>query len=246
MRNVKLTLSYDGTHFYGWQIQSEGRTVQGVVEDCLGVMLKGKVRINGSGRTDTGVHALAQVANFRTSSDIECDGFMRGLNSLLSEDVRITGVDDEVDDFDARRSAVSRRYRYLIYNGKVPSPFLRNYAWHVKKQIDVDAVNEAGAALLESHDFSSFIGGKNETNTSVRDVIDFGAERLNGDFVSIEIEANAFLRHMVRNIVGTLMDVGWGKMGTGEFRDIINARDRGAAGITAPPQGLYLVEVTYP
>ncbi len=246
MRNIKLTISYDGTHFYGWQMQSRERTVQGVIEDCLGIMLKGKVRITGSGRTDAKVHALAQVANFKTESGIDCGSFLRGLNSLLPGDVRITGVEDEEEGFNARRSALSRRYRYLIYNGKVPSPFLRNYAWSLFSRLDVDAVTGAGSMLLGSHDFSSFVGGKNETGSTVRDVKDFRAERLNGDFISIEIEANAFLRHMVRNIVGTLVDVGWGKIGSGEFGDILNARDRGAAGITASPQGLYLVEVRYP
>jgi tRNA pseudouridine38-40 synthase len=246
MRNVRLTISYEGTHFYGWQVQSEERTVQGLVEDRLGVMLKSRVRITGSGRTDTGVHALSQVANFRTSSEIGCDAFMRGLNSLLPGDVRITGVADVGEDFNARRSALSRRYRYLIYNGVVPSPFLRNFAWHIRNPLDVDAMGDAGAVLLGSHDFSSFVGGKNETESTVRNVIDFRAERSSGDIVTIDIEANAFLRHMVRNIVGTLVDVGRGKMGAGELREILGARDRGAAGITAPPQGLYLVEVIYP
>lgn len=246
MRNIKLILSYDGTNFYGWQVQSKERTVQGVIEDCLNTILRDRLRINGSGRTDAGVHALAQVVNFKTESRIDCSSFMKGLNSLLPTDVRVTDVVEEGEDFDARRSASSRRYRYLIFNGSVPSPFLRNYVWHLHSFLDVDAMQEAGKALIGTHDFSSFVGGKNETDSTVRNLMHLAVERVNEDFISIEVEANAFLRHMVRNIVGTLVDVGWGKMGADQLKGVLNARDRSAAGITAPPQGLYLIEVKYP
>jgi len=246
MRNIKLILSYDGTHFYGWQVQPNKRTIQGVVEKCVNTMVDANTRITGSGRTDAKVHALAQVANFRTESQIDCKGFMKGLNSLLPQDVRVTDVLEEGEDFNSRRSATSRKYRYLIFNGGVPSPFIRNYVWSVRSYLNTDAMQDAGEALLGVHDFSSFVGGKNETSSTVREVLNFSVVRINEDFISIEIEANAFLRHMVRNIVGTLFDVGLGKMGLNEFLGVLNARDRRAAGITAPPQGLYLVEVMYP
>jgi len=246
MRNIKLILSYDGTHFYGWQVQLKERTVQGVVEKCVNTMVDAKIRITGSGRTDAGVHALAQVANFRTESRIDCKSFMKGLNSLLPQDVRVTDVLEEGEDFDSRRSASSRRYRYLIFNGGVPSPFFRNYVWSVRSCLNTGAMQDVGEVLLGVHDFSSFVGRKNETDSTVREVLNFTVKRINEDFISIEIEANAFLRHMVRNIVGTLFDVGLGKMGLNEFLDVLDAQDRRAAGMTAPPQGLYLVEVKYP
>jgi tRNA pseudouridine38-40 synthase len=247
MRNIKLTLAYDGTHFYGWQVQPNKRTVQGVVEKCINTMVDAKTRITGSGRTDAGVHALAQVANFRTESRIDCKSFMKGLNSLLPQDVRVTDVLEEEEDFDSRRSATSRKYRYLIFNGEgVPSPFVRNYVWSVRSYLNTGAMQDVGEILLGVHDFSSFVGRKNETDSTVREVLNFTVVRIDEDFISIEIEANAFLRHMVRNVVGTLFEVGLGKMGPNEFLGVLNARDRRAAGITAPSQGLYLVEVKYP
>ena len=246
MRNIKLTLAYDGTYFYGWQVQLKKRTVQGIVEESINTMIDAKTRIMGSGRTDAKVHALAQIANFRTESRIDCKSFKKGLNSLLPQDVRVTDVLEERENFDARRSASSRRYRYLIFNGEVPSPFIRNYIWSVRNSLNTDAMQDVGEVLLGVHDFSSFVGGKNETNSTVREVFNFTVVRINKDYISIEIEANACLRHMVRNIVGTLFDVGLGKMGLNEFLDVLDARDRRAAGITAPPQGLYLVEVKYP
>jgi tRNA pseudouridine38-40 synthase len=170
---------------------------------------------------------------------------MKGLNSLLPKDVAVMSVVDMESNFDARKSASSRRYRYLIYNGAVASPFSRNYAWHLYKSLEVDAMREAGVSLLGVHDFSSFVGGKNETESTVRDLISLSVERMSGDFISIEVVANAFLRHMVRNIVGTLVDVGWGKTEVDQMKEILDARDRAAAGITAPAKGLYLVEVKY-
>jgi tRNA pseudouridine38-40 synthase len=246
MRNIRLTLSYDGTDFSGWQLQPDTRTVQGAVEEALAVILAGPVRIGGAGRTDAGVHALGQAANFRTASRIECRALNRGLNALLPPDVRVLSVDEVPDSFDARRSAVLRVYRYCIYTGLVMSPFLGRYAWHIPALLDADLMNRAGSRLVGTHDFASFASVGDETTSTVREVVSFIVEETGGAVIQIEIAANAFLRHMVRSIVGTIVEVGRGKMGAEEFNEIIEARDRARAGVTAPPQGLFLVEVRYP
>lgn len=246
MRNIRLILSYDGTDFSGWQYQPDTRTVQGVVEEALGVILAGPVRISGSGRTDAGVHALGQAANFRTASGIECRALHRGLNALLSPDVRVLLVDEVPDSFDARRSAILRTYRYFIYTGSVMSPFLGRYAWHIPALLDGNIMNRSGSQLVGTHDFASFACSRDETTSTVREVVTFQVEETDGGVVQIEIAANAFLRHMVRSIVGTIVQVGRGEMGAEEFNEIIEACDRSRAGMTAPPQGLFLVEVRYP
>ena len=246
MRNIRLILSYDGTDFSGWQYQPDARTVQGVVEEALGVILAGPVRIGGSGRTDAGVHALGQAANFRTTSRIECRALHRGLNALLSPDVRVLLVDEVPDLFDARRSAILRTYRYLIYTGLVMSPFLDRYAWHIPAVLDRDIMNRSGSQLIGTHDFASFACGRDETMSTVREVVSFSVGQTGDGVIQIEIAANAFLRHMVRSIVGTIVQVGRGEMGSEDFKEIIRARDRSRAGMTAPPQGLFLVEVRYP
>ncbi len=245
MRNIRLILSYDGTDFSGWQYQPDARTVQGTVEEALGLMLAGPVRINGSGRTDAGVHALGQVANFRTDSRIECAALSRGLNALLAQDVRVLSVNEVDDSFDARRSAVLRTYRYLIYTGSVMSPFMARYVWHVPAELDGESMNRSGAFLVGTHDFASFACAGDETTSTVRDVVSFSVTQADG-ITRIEIAANAFLRHMVRSIVGTIVRAGKGQMSADEFGEIIRACDRSRAGMTAPPQGLFLVEVRYP
>ncbi len=246
MRNIRLILSYDGTDFSGWQFQPDARTVQGTVEEALGVILAGPVRIGGAGRTDAGVHALGQAANFRTASRIECRALNRGLNALLPRDVRVLLVDEVPDSFDARRSAIMRVYRYHIHTGTVMSPFLSRYAWHIPGSLDADMMNRAGLHLVGTHDFVSFASSGDETASTVRQVVSFHVKETDETSVHIEIAANAYLRHMVRSIVGTIVEVGKGKMGAGQFSEIIVAADRTRAGMTAPPQGLFLVEVRYP
>lgn len=262
MRNIRLILSYDGSDFFGWQLQPDKRTVQGVIEEALGVILEGSVRIYGSGRTDAGVHALGQVANFRTESKIELLGLKRGLNSLLPKDVRILDIGEAPEEFDSRRLATSRIYRYIIIRCEVALPFARNYAWHITDDLDVEEMRQAGSELIGTHDFSSFAGseeikggeedGRN-SKSKIREVLDLSIRNSAisqgaspGEFIEITVEANAFLRHMVRNIVGTVVDVGRGKMGAEKITDILEAKDRSVAGATAPPNGLYLVEVKYP
>ena len=246
MRNIRLTLSYDGTDFSGWQYQPDARTVQGAVEEALGVILAGPVRIGGAGRTDAGVHALGQTAGFRTDSRIPCPALCRGLNALLAPDVRVLCADEVPDSFDVRRSAILRVYRYLIYTGSVMSPFMGRYAWHIPAPLSAEAMNRAGSQLVGTHDFASFASSPDETTSTVRQIVSFHVDETGGGVITIEIAANAFLRHMVRSIVGTIVDVGRGKMSVERFGEIIRARDRARAGVTAPPQGLFLVEVRYP
>jgi tRNA pseudouridine38-40 synthase len=245
MRNIRLILAYEGTHFSGWQYQPNDRTVQGTLEESLSVITARPTRVTGSGRTDAGVHALGQAVNFRTESCIECRALAKGLNSLLPADVRVLDADEVADSFDARRSAILRVYRYLIYTGPVVSPFLCRYAWHVPGSLDAPAMQRAGAHLVGTHDFASF-ASSGETGGTTREVFSFRVEETDGGMIIVEVAANAFLRHMVRAVVGTIVDVGKGKISRDEFREVLAAKDRARAGVTAPPEGLFLVEVRYP
>lgn len=245
MRNIKLTIEYDGTDFHGWQIQPGLRTIQGVIKERIAQITQGEVNLIGAGRTDAGVHALGQVANFQTESFIELIALQRGLNSLLAPDIVIKDVEEVGEDFHARFSARSKRYEYHILNRSYPSALLRAYAWFIPHQLDLAVMERCGRLLIGSHDFSSFRASGDESRHSVREVIRLEIERRQGDLIVIVIAANAFLREMVRSIVGTLVDVGKGKTSLEEFEEIFGARDRRQAGMTAPAQGLFLVEVKY-
>ena len=246
MRNIRLILSYDGTCFSGWQYQPRDRTVQAVIEEALSVILAHPTRVTGSGRTDAGVHALGQSANFRTESRIECAALLKGLNSLLPADVRVLAAEQVADSFDARRSALLRVYRYLIYTGSVMSPFLSRYAWHLRAKLDGDAMRRAGLCLVGTHDFASFASSDEKSVSTIREITSFQVDETDGGLFCFEVAANAFLRHMVRAIIGTIVLVGKKTMSREEFSEILAARDRGRAGMTAPPEGLFLVEVRYP
>ena len=245
MRNIKLTIEYDGTAFHGWQIQPGLRTIQGVIKERIAQITQGEVNLIGAGRTDAGVHAFGQVANFQTESFIELIALQRGLNSLLSPDIVIKGIEEVEEGFHARFSARSKIYEYHILNRSYPSALLRAYAWFIPHQLDLASMERCGRLLIGSHDFSSFRASGDESRHSVREVIRLEIERRQGDLIVIVIEANAFLREMVRSIVGTLVDVGRGKTTLEEFEKIFQARDRRQAGMTAPAQGLFLVEVKY-
>jgi tRNA pseudouridine38-40 synthase len=245
MRTIKLVVAYDGTDYKGWQIQNNDPTIQGAIEEKIGIILNQHTRITGSGRTDAGVHALNQVAHFCTRSKIDLSSLQKGLNSLLPPDIVVKDVADEDDDFHARYSAKSRVYKYLIWNGEILSPFYRRFSWHVHHQLDREYMREAAQCLIGWHDFASFQGTGSACRTSEREVIKFTLTGRSGGWVVATIEASAFLRHMVRNIVGTLIEVGKGFMSVDEFKAILDAKDRGEAGVTAPPQGLFLKEVKY-
>jgi tRNA pseudouridine38-40 synthase len=245
MRNIKLTIEYDGTVYHGWQIQPGLETVQGVMQERIAQITREKVNLIGAGRTDAGVHALAQVANFLTESRIDLLALQRGLNSLLPQDIVITGSEEVDEQFHARFSARSKTYEYRILNQSYPSALLRAYAWFIPHELDLPSMKGCGTLLIGSHDFSSFRASGDESHHSVREVFRIEIERRKDNLIIVTIEANAFLREMVRSIVGTLVDVGKGKISLEEFTQIFEARDRCKAGITAPAQGLFLTEVTY-
>ena len=241
-RNIKLEIEYDGTEFYGWQVQPKLRTVQGEIQERLKTILGHEINLIGAGRTDVGVHALGQVANFKTDNPLDGESILRGLNGLLADDVVIKKVQEVDPDFHARYSATSRRYKYRIYPGR--TAVLRRYAWEVLYSLNLDKIAEATEEIQGEHDFSSFcVAESSKENSSCR-VTEATWER-SGDELIFKIEANRFLHTMVRSLVGTLVEIGRGYFPVADFVNIMKARDRRKAGPTAPARGLYLVEVKY-
>ena len=252
MRNIKLILQYEGANYAGWQVQNNAATVQEEVEKALATILQEKVRAAGAGRTDAGVHALGQVASFKTASAIELERLSQSLNGILPPDIRVKSVSEAADDF-VPRSAREKTYRYAIACGKHLSPFQRRFAWHVREPLAFDAMRAAAARLVGEHDFSSFTaagGGKKEHTRKVHG-IEFGPGGIvsacdgESDVYHFDITANGFLYKMVRNIIGTLVEIGRGKIAAEEMPEIIKAKDRARAGPTAPAHGLCLVSVRY-
>jgi tRNA pseudouridine38-40 synthase len=245
MRNIKLLIEYDGTNYHGWQVQPNNLTVQEVIQKKIEIMTRQRTLLIASGRTDSGVHALGQVANFKTSAQIPVEGFRRGLNSLLPSDIIIRSAEEVGLEFHAQMGAKRKTYRYLILNRELPSAIYRNYSWHYPLPLDLPALQNAAGVLLGEKDFSSFQAADPDTADPVREVFKAEWSLKKGDFLCFTVEAEGFLKHMVRNMVGTLAEVGKGRISAEEFEQILDARDRRRAGITAPPQGLYLVEVKY-
>ncbi len=244
MRKIKLLLEYDGTSYHGWQVQPNGPTIQEVVEEKITIMTRHPARLVASGRTDAGVHALGQIASFTTDTRIPAEGFRKGLNSLLPPDIRILSAEDADPDFHPQFMAKRKTYLYRILNSETPSAVYRNFSWHVPLPLNLPVMEETAKFLIGVHDFSSFQAADADTTNAVREVL--RAEwRAEGNFLCFTIQANGFLRHMVRNIVGTLVNVGKGRTSGEEFRRILDSRDRRQAGPTAPPQGLFLVRVSY-
>ena len=245
MRNIRLLIEYDGTNYHGWQIQPNGITVQEVLEKNLAIMTRQRVRLVGSGRTDAGVHALGQVANFQTSASIPLKGFHRGLNSLLPPDIVIKSVEEAAADFNAQLLAKRKTYLYTILNREIPSAVHRNYSWHYPIPLNVESLQVSAQLLVGKKNFASFQAADADTGNPIREV--FRADWFAGKapFLCFAIEAEGFLKQMVRNIVGTLVDVGRGKISIEEFERILKAKDRRQAKMTAPPQGLFLMKVEY-
>lgn len=242
--NIKITIEYDGTNYHGWQVQPTGETIQAVLERAISTFLRNPTRIIGSGRTDAGVHALGQVANFFSEKEYGPHRIRRALNALTPDDITIKEVEVVADSFDARRDGQSRVYEYHILNRTTPSPFYLNRAWHLHESLNVDAMRRAILCLHGEHDFSSFRAAGCDAAHPIRKVYRTSLEP-RGELLVYTIEATAFLRHMVRNVIGTLVEVGSGLRTPQSFGELLEARDRTKAGQTAPPHGLYLVEVRY-
>ena len=249
MRTLKLTVAYDGTAYAGWQVQVDRTTVQSTIEAAIAQITGRKTRILASGRTDAGVHALGQVVVFQSETRLEPEVLRRGLNAILPDDIAVLEVADVHAGFHPTRHAVRKRYRYVIHNGPVRDVFQRRYCWHYTcGHLDAEAMDRAAAALLGTHDCSSFETSGSEREHSVRTISDIRVERGRGedrDRVTIEVEADGFLYNMVRTIVGTLVDVGRGFRPESWPGEVLRAMNRRAAGKTAPPQGLFLVKVDY-
>lgn len=248
MRNIKLTIRYDGTNYAGWQSQKNGRAIQDVIEDAIASVTGARSRLTGSGRTDAGVHALAQTANFRTRSRIPLKNLRMALNTRLPRDIVICAAEEAGPKFDAQRSAKSKLYRYTIMNSDILDPFVRRYAAKCFHALDVDLMKRASRAIAGRHDFRSFRAadpaGDGAGKSSVRTVrrISVGRE---GDMIYIDIEADGFLYNMARNIAGTLVEIGRGKFAPGSMTEILRKRDRRHCGPTMPARGLCLVKVNY-
>jgi len=244
MPRLKLTLEYEGTAYVGWQRQPNGVSVQEVMERALAELLGARVEVVAAGRTDSGVHALGQVVAFDAPRTLPLGAYLRGLSALLPPDVAVVAAEEVGPDFDPRRWASGKRYRYLISNRPVRSPLRRRTHWEVFAPLDVGAMDEAARPLLGTHDFSAFRAANCEAKTPVRtlrELVVLG----DGDVVQLEVEGTAFLKHMVRNIVGTLVEVGRGERPVPWVAEVLASADRTRAGPTAPAHGLVLVEVTY-
>jgi tRNA pseudouridine38-40 synthase len=242
---VALGLEYDGTDFVGWQFQENGRSVQAVVEAAASRVADESVVVHGAGRTDRGVHATGQVAHFDTTAERRPEQWVKGINSNLPDDVSVSWVCRVPQEFEARRSAIGRRYRYLISQRRTRSPLLRRRAWWVADELDCAAITRAAAYLTGERDFSAFRAAGCQSRSPRRCVTTIAIGRSAG-FVTIEVAANAFLYHMVRNLVGLFVEIGRGRLEPQRAGEILASRDRTLAPATAPPQGLTLVDIEYP
>lgn len=244
MHNLKLTIEYDGTAYHGWQVQPGLPTIQGILQDTAKRISGEEVHIAGAGRTDAGVHALGQVANFRTGKELSPDKWQRAFNSLLPPDIVMRRAETVSDGFDARRSAKQKIYRYSILNAPHPSALDRHWLLHVPDPLELAPMEEAAASLLGEHDFSTFRAANGDSPNQVRRVYQacFLSE---GNRLQFVITGNGFLKHMIRIVVGTLLAVGRGRLTPGAFREILQSKDRQRAGRTAPAHGLCLMQVDY-
>jgi tRNA pseudouridine38-40 synthase len=244
MRNLKLTLAYDGSDFHGWQIQPNLRTIQGVLQQALEKLFNHELIVAGSGRTDAGVHAHGQVASVQTVRTMDTGAVLRGANALLPPEIRVLSVEDVGPEFHARRSARSKTYEYNIWRSDIVSPFRTRYVHAFRYPLDAAAVDAATQFFLGAHDFTSFCASAIEIENRVRTIYEATWDRSDEEWV-FRIRGNGFLQYMVRTIVGTLLDVGVGKFTPSQIEPILQARDRRLAGPTVPAKGLHLIHVEY-
>ncbi|MGO9379018.1 MAG: tRNA pseudouridine(38-40) synthase TruA [Dissulfurispiraceae bacterium] len=255
MRNIRLLIQYDGTAYSGWQIQTASVTIQGLIEKLLGQITSAEPHVIAAGRTDAGVHAVGQVACFRTSSKLSTAILQNALNALLPYDIRILETEEVDESFHARFSAKRKSYFYLVSTDKIVSPFVNKYVWRLPYRLDLAAMRETLSYLVGTHDFSSFRGSGCGAKTTERTIFNASVLELNaaafmtlhlsGKFIKLQFEGDAFLRHMVRNMVGTVMEVGKGKMRPEDITQIIASKDRRCAGPTAPAHALFLESISY-
>lgn len=248
MLRFRLRLEYDGADFEGWQVQAHARTVQGVVEAGLAEVLRTSVRIHAAGRTDAGVHARGQVAHFDAATRLGPAELGKALNAVLPPDVAARALHEVAPDFDARRDAISKRYVYRILLRPVASPLRRRWCWHIRGPLDLGAMREASDVLKGTHDFAAFRGapGGPPADEETRRTLDLLHVERRADEVEIAAEARSFLRYMVRNLVGTLVDVGRDRLSPGALVELLASRQRSLAGPTAPAHGLCLEQIRYP
>ncbi len=244
MNKVKLTVEYDGTDYVGWQKQPNGTSVQEQVENALQQVCGEPVQVVSSGRTDAGVHARGMVAHFETHRDLPLSAFREGVNSHLPGDIAIKHAEYVAGDFHARYSALAKRYRYSFYLGQIRSPIHSRHSWHIKRSLDVEKIRQAASFFVGQHDFNAFRSSGCDAKTTVREL--FAVEiKKHGKMLHLDIIGSGFLRNMVRIIVGTLIEVGSGKRQPEEIKDLLKGRQRDLSGVTAPPQGLCLMQVWY-
>ncbi len=255
MRNIRLLIQYDGTAYSGWQVQPNAVTIQGLIEQCLRKITGEETRVLGAGRTDAGVHALGLVACFRTSSRLDPHILQYALNAHLPCDIRIMQADETDESFHARFSAKRKSYFYLISTDRIVTPFLYRYVWRLPFDLDLALMKESISYITGTHDFSAFRGSGCGAKTAVRTILEATIEKLQmlecmtyrceGNYVKFRFEGDAFLRHMVRNLVGTIVEVGKGKIKPEDIGRIMSNGNRNCAGPTAPAQGLYLEKIIY-
>ena len=244
-RNIRLTVSYDGTAYNGFQRQNPPQVaVQNVLEEKLSAVCGDSVELAASGRTDAGVHAIGQVVNFFTDGTIPLDRLPRAVNSILPPDIVVLEAAEADRDFSARHSAKSKIYIYRILQGYIPDPFERNYSWNIHKELDTDSMEKCLRMIEGTHDFSAFRAAGGPPVSPVRTIYEASLEK-KGRIVELKFFANGFLYHMVRNLVGTLVNVGMGRTSVQRFGEIMASLDRNQAGATAPARGLYLYKVNY-
>ena len=244
-RNFKLIIEYDGSRYHGWQRQKGVRSVQGEIEKALATITAGSVSLTGSGRTDAGVHALGQVANFECDTRLEPAALMNALNSLLEDDIVIKACEKVSDSFHARYDVKSKVYQYRILNRSLPAAIGRQYCWFIRRALNRQAMQAAIVHIIGRHDFKAFEGSGSDRAHTTRHVYSAELSAQETDFVIFQIEADGFLRYMVRNMVGTLVDVGFEKLSPSDFKCILDSRDRTQASATAPAHGLTLLRVNY-
>ncbi|MGO1469924.1 MAG: tRNA pseudouridine(38-40) synthase TruA [Tissierella sp.] len=244
MRNIKLIIEYEGTAYSGFQSQNNALGIQEVIEKAIEKVTGESIKLIASGRTDKGVHALGQVVNFHTSSNIPAENFIRAINRKLPDDIKIKNSEEVDLNFHSRFSASGKRYRYIIYNSRIERPLYRNFSYHIIKKIDPNKIKKSIPYFIGTHDFNSFMGPKTKVKDTIRTIYSMELEE-NGDFLEIIVKGNNFLRHMIRIIVGTLIYVGIGRIKVEDIPSIIEAKDRRLAGVTAHPEGLFLEKVYY-